>query len=322
MHLLRCFCGKISEQYVHTIGPQVAAKAATKRNTLWIVMKLVALCGAMPTAILSERPPEPTKPNKKHESVQTIAPAMSRILRPKLSEKNIAGNVAMKLTRFMRTWYLIGDAPIISNIRGPKYMNAFMPTNCCNTCNEIPMKINLPKMPCPISSHRGLPNARVSSRLFTMSSNSSRAVFSQSRSRTNASSASSSRPCWANQRGDLGNIGMPKTNNPPGMTCKRIAQRQPSSISTKSWSTNEAINIPKVIMSWYKAVNAPLHCGDETSLWYSETTGLNKPIERPETKRPMHIVVTDIEAACTQQPIKKMPAPKMMVSRRPHSSMK
>mmetsp|Transcript_152810 Transcript_152810/g.388298 ORF Transcript_152810/g.388298 Transcript_152810/m.388298 type:complete len:211 (-) Transcript_152810:621-1253(-) len=192
----------------------------------------------------------PKKPMPRQDTSIAKAPVHSKNRRPQMSERKIAGQVIRKFSRLMMTWNLFSFKPMSPNMRGPKYMNAFMPTNCCNNCKPTPMTINL-VVKWSMYSWEDTFTFACSFCAEAMTSSSSRlASSSVSRIASIASLASSILPLCTSHRGDRGSSGMPATSTMAGTTCIPMAHRQPPSFSTRPVSTSDATRIPSVIMSW------------------------------------------------------------------------
>mmetsp|Transcript_108398 Transcript_108398/g.271695 ORF Transcript_108398/g.271695 Transcript_108398/m.271695 type:complete len:203 (-) Transcript_108398:597-1205(-) len=186
--------------------------------------------------------------------------------RPARSASKTAGKVERKFTKLLIVVKRFLLKPMLSKIFGPKYMKAFMPTSCCSNCSVTPKTQRLKTRPCSNSDHAGSP----SSLAFSSScwiSNSSWTASSSARMERRTLRASSRLPVCTSQRGDRGKKIIPTSSPRAGMQMIPMTTRQPSVLSTKTWSMYAAMRMPKVMPNWYSVESAPRIEAGATSLW-------------------------------------------------------
>mmetsp|Transcript_13437 Transcript_13437/g.29379 ORF Transcript_13437/g.29379 Transcript_13437/m.29379 type:complete len:205 (+) Transcript_13437:451-1065(+) len=178
---------------------------------------------------------KPAVPIKAQAIVMPIELQSMRLLRPATSANRTAGKVAKKFTKLLMVVKTFLEKPIASKILGPKYMKAFMPTNCCSSCNATPKTRSRKTRPCSSSDQAGSPSRLARSFSVKISNSSCTASFSD-RIFSKTFRASLRRPTWTNQRGDRGNAIIPSKSSKAGRQMIAMTILQPSSLSTMTWS--------------------------------------------------------------------------------------
>mmetsp|Transcript_31209 Transcript_31209/g.94418 ORF Transcript_31209/g.94418 Transcript_31209/m.94418 type:complete len:313 (-) Transcript_31209:361-1299(-) len=312
------------------MGPKPKAKLNTKKKTL------TAIAHPAEASVTSHLPSSPGMAGLGGTCVTYIRPMMpittqERVIpmelqsiscrRPARSASTTAGNVERKLTKFVIVVNLFLLNPIEEKIFGPKYMNAFMPTSCCKSCNVMPRMRRRATRPWHNSVHAGSPSCLDFSISWKISSSSATAS-SSARIDSSTFNASLRLPFDTSHLGDRGRKIMPMMSMTAGMQMMPMTTRQPSSRSTRSWSMKAASKMPKVMPSWYKVESAPRRLAGANSLWYNTMTLESSPMDIPATNRPTSSWADVQAAACTTEPMMKTMLPTMMDTLRPKDSRK
>mmetsp|Transcript_103533 Transcript_103533/g.298186 ORF Transcript_103533/g.298186 Transcript_103533/m.298186 type:complete len:237 (+) Transcript_103533:26-736(+) len=234
------------------MGPKPKAKLNTKKKAL-IAMTQPALWfdttqAASPSSAVSScvTKSRPIKPMREHATVMPTELHNINERRPARSASMTAGKVERKLTRLLIVVNKFLLKPMDSKICGPKYMKAFMPTSCCKLWSKMPKTSKRATRPLKRSDQAGSSSSldlssswKISSSSLTASA-SSRMVFKTAR-------ASLRRFCCTSHLGERGRNNMPTRRKSAGKQMMPMTTRQPSCLSTMTWSMKAASKMPKVM---------------------------------------------------------------------------